>query len=526
MPLSVSKILLLLPWVALVAATASAQPPAIWTGQYNNARTSANLSETILNTSNVNTVQFGLLFSRQVDGYIYAQPLYVPGVTIGAYTGNVVYVATMNNSVYAFDADNPSNSAPLWQVNLGPAYPVPTNAPFLDTQIGILSTPVIDTTSNTIYVVALTFVNSRSVYSLHALDITSGHEKFGGPVVIQGSVPGTASDAQNGVLALNPNNLMQRPALGLSNSTITIGFGTLFDSKQYHGWLLSYNASTLKQTGILCTTPNGTRGGIWMSGSGVAADVNGSYFITGDGTTGGGANLSSSFVRLNNQTSNSFTPANYQTLDNDDLDLNAGGVLLVPNTQLLLGAGKTGTMFVLNRANLGGLVAGNTQVVQSWQASAGCSALTGNCDEIHHYAYWYEAPGQPLLYVWPWAEGLRAYAFNGTTFNTTPVAQNSAISNFPGGQLAISANGGTAGTGIVWAAMSTQNTSLAPGSGVLRAFDAVSLTELWNSSMNSADNAGVLAKFAEPTVVNGKVYLATFSNLLNVYGLKSNGKNE
>jgi len=488
--------------------------PAVWTAQYDQGRTAANLSETILNTSNVNTSQFGLLFTRAVDGYIYAQPLYIPAVTINSVTSNVVYVATMNDSVYAFDADTPANSTPLWHVNLGTALEIG------GFQIGILSTPVIDTTSNTMYVVAMTVENGVRMYYLHALDITSGLEKFKGPVLIQGSVPGTAPDAVNGVLTFNGANLQQRPALGLFQSTVVIAFGTLQWMNPYHGWVMSYNAQTLKREGILCTTPNGTKGGVWMSGGGIAADANGMYFIVGDGSTGQMKDISSAFVRVQGTAIDYFIPANFNTLNQDDLDLNAGGPMLLPNTNLLVGGGKTGAMFVLNRTKLGGLVAGNTQVVQTWQATAGCGPQ-GNCDEIHHYTYWSQAPGQPRLYLWAWNETLNAYAFNGSTFNTTPVAQNAAVANYPGGQLTLSANGGTAGTGIVWAAMSTEPPADQPVTGMLRAFDAVSLAELWNSNMNPADNAGLLAKFCLPTVVNGKVYLASFSNQLNVYGLKA-----
>jgi hypothetical protein len=244
------------------------------------------------------------------------------------------------------------------------------------------------------------------------------------------------------------------------------------------------------------------------------------YFMVGNGTTGG-SDLSSTFVRLGGSSFDAFIPSNYKSLDKYDWDLNAGGPLLLPNTNLILGAGKTGTIFLLDRTNLGGLVPGNTQVVQSWQATKGCADVAGEgCDEIHHYAYWYLAPGQPRLYLWALNETLKAYAFNGSTFDTTPVAKTSVVANFPGGQLAISADGGTTGTGIVWAAMSVQDASVGPVPGILRAFDAVSLTELWNSNMKSADNAGLLAKFCLPTIANGKVYLATFSNQLNVYGLE------
>jgi hypothetical protein len=508
--------------VAGVSFCLAATPPqvAVWTGQYDNARTAANLSEVILTPANVNTQHFGLLFSRAVDGYIYGQPLYVPGVSIKATNYNVVYVATMNNSVYAFDADNAANSAPLWQVNLGPAFQIGQGQLYIGTQVGILSTPVIDTASSTIYVVTLTVVAGDLVYSLHALDIASGQEKFNGPVVIQGYVAGTAPDARNGMLAFFAGNLLQRPALALVGSSVYIGFGTMSDKFAYHGWLFAYNKTSLQQQAILCTTPNGTKGGIWMSGRGIASDSNGIYFMIGDGSTGQG-DVSSSFVRIGSSSSDYFTPDHFSILNNNDWDLNAGGPLLLPGTKLLLGAGKTGTIYLLNRTDLGGLESGNTGAVQSWQATAGCNTSTENCDELHHYAYWSKAPGQPLLYIWPWNENLRSYAFNGSTFNTTAFAQNSALSNYPGGQLAISANGGKAGTGILWAAMSNQDSATGPAAGMLRAFDATTLAEIWNSNMNAADNAGLLAKFCLPTIVNGKVYLATFSNQLNVYGLRN-----
>jgi hypothetical protein len=160
-------------------------------------------------------------------------------------------------------------------------------------------------------------------------------------------------------------------------------------------------------------------------------------------------------------------------------------------------------------------------VVQTWQATAGCtSSLSNSCNEIHHYSYWYAAPGGPRLYVWPKNETLKAYEFTGKKFNTTPVAQNVAVANSPGGQLALSSNGGKAGTGIIWAAMSNSSAPSGMSAGMLRAFDAITLAELWNSNMVPADNAGLLAKFCLPTVTNGKVYLATFSNQLNVYGLR------
>jgi len=500
-------------------ASQAPAPPAIWTGQYDDNRTSANLNETILTTSNVNTTHFGLLFTRPVDGMVYAQPLYVPGLTINGAVHNVVFVATMNNSVFAFDADQPSLISPLWQVNLGPPFPLQGNKyVYLGPLLGILSTPVIDTLSNTMYVVPAVYQSGARVYKLHALDITTGQEKFGGPVRIQGSVPGTAPDGKNGRVTFSAGNQLQRPALTLYRTSVKVMFGGADENLPFHGWTISYDIGTLQQQGISCVTPNGNGGGIWMSGRGAGVDGNGVYFAAGNGSAGNG--LAEGVVRQSNTSMDYFIPADATALSAHDWDLGAGGLTLIPGTGLLIAGGKTGAFFVLNRSNLGGYVPGNTQVVQTWQATAGCPSQAWNgCDEIHHTALWNRGGGAaPLLYLWAWEEALQAFAFNGSTFNTTPVARNAAIANYPGGILAVSANGSTPGTGILWAAMSTQNSAAGPSPGMLRAFDAVSLTELWNSTINPADNAGLLAKFSVPTVVNGKVYLATFSNRLSVYG--------
>jgi hypothetical protein len=496
---------------------AAQQPPAVWTGQYDNDRSAANLAETVLNTGNVHAGRFGLLFTLPVDGFVYAQPLYMPGVTINRVAHNVIYVATLNNTVYALDAD--SAAAPLWQVNLGP--PVALSGMNLGFHCGILSTPVIDQSSGTIYVVPMIIQNGTRSHWLHALDVTTGQEKFGGPVQIQGSVNGTAPDGVNGVVTFSSSNQMQRPALLLNGTTVTVMFGTSEERiPNYHGWVFNYSSQTLQQTSAWCTTRNGLRGGIWMSGRGAAADSNGIYFMIGNGDTSIG-NWSEMAARMDNGVHQDyFLPDDYGTLNSNDWDLGAGGPLLIPNTSLLVGGGKTGVLFVLNRSNLGKYVPGNSQVVQTWQATAGCdSGFWNGCNEIHHIAYWNRSGASPLLYVWGWEDSLNSYAFNGTTFTTTPAASNPIEANYPGGILAVSANGSQKGTGILWAAMSTQDASQGAVPGMLRAFDAVSLTELWNSTIKPDDNSGLLAKFCVPTVANGKVYLATFSNRVDVYGL-------
>ncbi len=494
---------------------------AISTGQYNTGRTNANLAEFILNTANVNPNEFGLLYSRQVDGQVYAQPLYIPRVPIQGRPLNLVYVATMHNSVYAFTANFPSASAPVWHVNLGPS--VPFNLVDLRPEVGILSTPVIDKSTGTMYVVALTLENGTSAYWLHALDITNGAEKFNGPVVIQASVPGSAPDGQNGIITFNTANQLQRPALLLFGGMVHIAFGTASPdlSQPYHGWLLSYDARTLGQRAAFNTTANGSGGGIWMSGVGPAADLNGLYFVTGNGSFGNG-NTGESVVRIGGGTGDFFTPDDWQTLNAHDRDLGAGGALLIPGSNLLTVAGKTGTVYVLSRTNLGQLTQGNTQAVQSFQATAGCSAPGWfSCNHIHHMAYWYRTGASPLLYTWGWNEPLKAFAMVSGTFDTTPVAQNGFRPNFPGGVMALTANGGSAGSGILWAVTSTENAYLNIVPGVLHAYNAANVAnELWNSEMNPPDRLGNMAKFSVPTVANGKVFVPTFSNKLMVYGLR------
>ncbi len=503
--------------LAFAGLTAAWGQVSVWTAQYDQGRTSANLNETILNTSNVNPSQFGLLFTRAVDDYIYAQPLYLPQVTIAGSPHNVVYAATINNSVYAFDADDPALAAPLWQVNLGPPAKIVTVKVL--PHCGILSTPVIDQSTGTMYLVTMTQPASNIVFSLHALDVTSGAEKFGGPVAIKASVKGTGSGSKNGRIAFSSGSELQRQALLLLNGTVYIGFARLKPETvyPYHGWELGYSAATLKGVFALNTTANGNAAGIWMSGRGPAADSGGFTLMMGNGDVGNG-NIGESFARigLNGALSGVFTPSDWPTLNTNDLDLGAGGPLLIPNTTLLTGGGKNGVLYLLGITGTGSL-----QIIQSIRATPGCSPA--GCAEIHHPAFWYQSgTNPPLLYVWAANDTLKAFSFAGGLLSAAPAYENPLTASLPGGgALAVSANGGTPGTAILWAAMSTQDASDAAVPGILHAFDASNVaTELWNSTMNPADQLGNLAKFVVPTVANGKVYMATFSNQLAVYGLR------
>jgi len=493
----------------------------VLTGQYDTRRTCANLNETVLTTANVNASRFGLLFKRSVDDQIYAQPLYLPQVTTSGTARNVVYVATINNSVYAFDADTASASAPLWHVNLGPAATLtpPRNG---IAHSGIVSTPVIDAKSGTLYLVALTVQSSKPAFQLHALDAASGAEKFGGPVTIRASVKGTGAGSSGGRIAFNSSQQLQRPALLLQRGIVYVSFGVQKreGTTPYHGWLIGYNATTLSAVYVLNTTPDGNEGGIWMSGRGPAADSAGFTIMTGNGdvsTTG----LGESFVRVgtNRQLLGLFTDPDWQTLNTYDYDLGAGGPLLIPGANLMAGGGKVGMLYLLRITSAGAL-----QMVQSFAATAGCSSSAGSsCLQIHDLAFWNRTGGSPpLLYLWAANDTLKAFSYSGGLLSITPVYQNLALAGFPGGgALAVSANGSTPGTGILWAAVSTESASTSAVPGMLRAFDASNVaTELWNSNMNAADSLGNLAKFVIPVVTNGKVYMATDSNQLMVYGLK------
>jgi hypothetical protein len=521
--------------LVLCANVAQAQV-SVWTHHNNNQRTGANLNETVLNTSNVNVNQFGRLFSQSVDADMYGQPLVVPGVNIpGKGAHNVVYVATQNDSVYAFDADSNAgtNAQPLWKVNFTNAAAGITAVPAVDVTasnsgnirrpgpIGIMGTPVIDLSTGTMYLVARTKENGSYFQRLHALDITTGAEKFGGPVAIQATAAGNT---------FNPMTQNQRPGLALDHGIVYIAWSSHDDMVPYHGWVIGYQASNLQQTGVFNDTPNGTQGGIWQSGQPPAFDASGNlYLMTGNGTfsmPSGGSDVSESFVKL--RTSDLalldwFAQCDVDTWNNANEDLNSAGVLQIPNTTRIFGGGKQGRFFLLDTANLGQVQqyrvqnCTNPQIPQSFQATT-----TGH---IHGSPVFFTSPTQgSMVYVWAEEDYLKSFSFNGSTFTTSPSMQSTftAPPGMPGGFLSVSSNGSQAGTGIVWATMPfSQDAENAVVAGILRAFDASNLSvELWNSRNNIArDDVGNFAKFVPLTIANGKVYAATFSNQLVVYGL-------
>jgi uncharacterized protein (TIGR03437 family) len=521
--------ILLLTLFAASAGAVHAQVDVL-TANYDNNRTNANLNEGILNTNNVNPTQFGRLYNYPVDGQVYAQPLYAHALTIpGKGTLNVLYVATMHNSVYAFDADAVNGTAPLWQVNLGSTVDpasfvsiIPGAAPYSDIlhEIGILSTPAIDRASNAIYVVNETVTGGSDAFFLHALDLGTGSEKLNGPVQIQASVAGSGwlgtGDAANGQLPLIAADHIQRPGLLLANGSIYAAFGSHGDDAPWHGWIVAYNSADLQQqTGVFNTTPSAAGSAIWQSGRGLAADPDGGvYCSTGNGNYDGVTSWGETVLRLTPALSvvDWFTPAEYATWTDDDLDFGSNGPILVPGTNLVIAGGKAGLVALTDRTNMGreGLDSDALQVFQ---------AVPNSQFAIFNAALW-NRPDGPVLYIWGSDDVLREFQMQNGMFNATPLAANGAVPNaLPFSGMTVSSNAFVPGSGIFWAtAVSGGNL---PMPGTLHAFDALNVgQELWNSDMQgSRDTLGSFTKFANPTVANGKVYVPTASNQVAVYGL-------
>ena len=510
---------------------------AVSTYHNDNARTGQYINETALTPANVNAARFGKLYSYPLDGYVYAQPLYMPQVAIpGNGVHNVVIVATQHDSVYAFDADS-SSADPLWRVNflnpdagINSLSPADVNASDIVPEIGITSTPVIDITSNTIYVVAATKENGSFYHRLHALDLASGVEKFSGPQPIQATYPGSARESLDGVLAFDSRFHLQRAALLLDKGRLYVGFASYGDFGAYHGWVIAYDATTLKQVGSWVTTPNGYQGGIWMSGCGISADGDGNLYLSvanGPFDAFGeqpGVDLSDSVVKLKPASDglallDYFTPFDQARMARDDLDLGSAGVVLLPDQSgpyphLAVTSGKNGHIYVLNRDALGGYRADgnrNSQVVQE---------ISGLRQQMGTPAYWngyiYFGSG-----VSPSKDSIRAFSIRNGMLSHPAASQTPAVYSLTRNTVSVSANGNK--NGIVWAVQTdAYYATKAPGPAILHAYDARNLgRELYNSNQRLArDNPGPASKFTVPTIANGKVFVGT-ANQLSVYGLLS-----
>ena len=474
----------------------------VLTQHNDNARTGVNPNETVLSPANVNPAQFGMLFKRTVDDQLYTQPLVVTGVTVGGGTRDLVFVTTVNNSVYAFDANDPDAASPVWHVNFGtPANVHSTNFGCLDMngQMGIVGTPVIDKARGVLYVVALTQSGTPTgphtgfVQRLHALDLATGADMPESPVIIK-------ADDFN---ALMEN---QRPALALANSKVYVGYASHCDKEPYHGFLFAYDAKTLEKVDTFNTSPTGSEASIWQSGQGPAVDQQGNvYVVTGNGTWDGVRNFSESFMKLTPdlKLTDWFTPTNHLMLDQHDEDLDSSGATLIPGTHLVVGGGKQGVLYTLNTQSLGHL--GDDHAIQHFPATA---------SHLHSIVFWKSAKLGDVLYVWGQRDKAKVYKMEGEKIGETPLMMRDIPNQgHPGAMLSLSANGGT--NGILWAAIHATGDSWHESRpGVLHAYDADDIRhELWNSlEMPARDDCGEYSKMAPPTIANGKVYLASFGS--------------
>lgn len=493
----------------------------VLTQHNDNLRTGGNTGETTLNTTNVNVATFGKLFSLPVDGFIFAQPLYVPAVSIGGGVHNVVYVATAHDSVYAFDADTGTQ---YWKTSLGTAVPSSViGTPNIQVEVGIISTPVIDPATNSIYVVAKTYENSVQIFRLHALNLVSGSEQSGSPVLISAESSGTGDANVNGLITFAASKENQRAAVTLVNGVLYLAFASHEDHDPYHGWVLAYSESPLQQVAVYNVTPNGGRGAIWQGGDGLVADMNGFiYAETGNSTQSeenSADDYGESFIKLGLSGAtlsllDYFKANNYDSLNAGDVDLGSGGPIGIPGTTLLVGGGKQGFMYLVNTTNMGQLNLSRDSVVQEWQADNGVWGSP---------VFWNSTT--PALYVWAQNDTLNAYSYNPVTglFATAPGSRSTFSSSTGTGciGLSVSSNGSVAGSGILWAEIPNGDPDHSTVPGTLYAFDATNVaSQLWNSRQNAArDDFGNFGKFVAPTVVNGKVYVGTDSGQVCVYGV-------
>ena len=509
----------------LLLAASLALSQNVLTYHNNNSRTGLNSSETILTLSNVNSTSFGKLYTLTVDGLVDAEPLYLSAVTIQGATHNVLIVATEHDSVYAFDADSGTQ---LWQISTlegGETTSDDRSCSQVTPEIGITSTPVISRpkgSNGVIYVVAMSKDSSGNYYQrLHALDVVTGNELYGGPKTITGQYPGTGDNSSDGYVIFDPAQYKERSGLLLLDGMVYLTWASHCDIRPYTGWIMGYNATKLVQKTIINVTPNGNEGAIWGSGAGLTSDDHGNIFfldangifdttLNSNGFPDSG-DFGNAFIRLT--TKNGLAVADYFEMDNgpqessDDIDLGSGGALLLPNMkdssgntwQLAAGAGKDGNLYLVNRNSMGEFSASANNI---YQELAG--ALPGGMWAMPAYFngnLYYGSVGEPIM----------AFQFKDAKLETSPVAQTTTSFAYPGATPSISSAGDK--NAILWA---TENTNPA----VLHAYNAKTLLELYNTNQASGgrDQFGAGNKFITPLIINGKVYVGTTTGV-GVFGL-------
>lgn len=511
---NVKAIVLLLFSFSIVAAVT------IFTDDFDNSRLNWNANEVVLTPTSVQSSAFGKVGTYAVDGFVYGRPLYLPNTTISSTVYNVLIVATMHNSIYAFNADSPGSAA-LWHV--GPLATSRTSYPnggnfFYGLEVGCLATPVVDVVNNLLYVLC---TNSTPTWVLYKLNLSTGATV--GSVVLSGQVIGTGdstgptADLTSGAnLLFYPDFELGRAGLTLASSNVYAAFSGYDDVHPWHGWVIGYGTSSLTQIGIWCTTPNGYGGGVWQSSGGTADSSGNMYFATGNGNYDGTANFANSVVKLSSTVALSdwYTPTNWAALSAADADISSGRPMLIPSTNLLTFGMKDFNVYSINSTcmgQLGGTVGGCTAPQIFATGSGTVSSHSGVYGGMYMNGVGYFPNVVGSLY---------GFSLSGSTWNTTPLATTSSTYAFPGIQITGSSNG--ASTGVVW------GLSLATGAynsgqvGVLRAFDPSSLNELWNSSTLTTNNLGQVNKFASPVVANGRVYVNASNNVV-VFGLAATG---
>jgi len=519
------------PLLCLIAGALSAQSLRMTTSQYDNMRSGANVNEAILTPKNVNVRNFGKLLSLPVDGDVYAQPLYLSDVNVpGKGVRNLLFVATEHDSVYAFDADS-NLTAPIWHATLLSSNGTETTVsdsdvrcPFISPEVGITSTPVIDAGTGTIYVLTRTKRTKNMfiigyVQQLHALAITTGKEKLGGPVEIQAAVTGRGVGSSGGEVRFDPLRENPRAALLLSQGAVFLTWASSCDVSPYHGWVMAYDAKTLRQLAVFNTSPNAGESGIWQSDTGPAADSQGNVYVsTGNGLfdakSRDGLDYGDTVLKLRFQAnklvvSDYFTPYDQEELNSTDGDLGSGGPLLITNksdnhaTALVFG-GKAGVLYAIDPDRMGGRQTNSHDPsIESFRLSKGIYSAP---------AYW-----NGNLYYYADGDSLKQFAMTNGKLSSTPSFQSNRRSKFSGGTPTVSANGTQ--NGIVWL-VETRAWNAGGTRAVLRAYDALNVgSELYSSNENPGrDQAGIALRFTIPTVANGRVYIGGAKSI-SVYGL-------
>jgi len=487
------------------------------TDHQNNTRTAGDAAEYVLQASTIAApVSFGLLGSYATDGAVFAQPVYAPAVTVAGATHDVLVVATMHGSIYAFDADVPA-SAPLWhagpfgsRTNLAP-FSGPSPSGFINGEVGCLATPAIDPVGGFVYALC---TNSAPIWTLFQFSLATGAaiQATALSATVAGSGdPAGGDTALGGYLAFYPYYALCRPGLTLANGNIYAACGAWNDTHPWHGWIFAYSQTTLAQVAAFCVTPNGYGGGIWQGSGGLAVDGSGNLYAgTGNGTYDGTTDYGESVIKLSPALVllDWFTPSNYAALDAVDADVSSGRVILPPGTALAVIGMKDYNVYSIATGcmgHLGGMVSPCTapQIFATGSGIVGSGTGIYGGAFLNGMGYWPNVAGQ-----------IYGFALAGSTWSTTPVMSSATSTGFPfpGAMLSASSNG-TAG-GLLWGVTFASNAYYATPPGTLRAFNPLTLGEIWNSGTM----LGTPTKFAAPTIANGRVYVAML-NAVAMFGL-------